>query len=199
MPDARRNGMAVYNAGKFTDETLPCVVIIQEGGKQEERVRGVAGGKFHSLAVTESGRVFSWGLNVKQLWSLTEEQLEQRGNTVPMRFRGDLEHHRIRSVTAEKYRSGAVTENGTVYVWGVNSLGKFEGYDGVVDQYEFEPRLVQGILNKKHVISISMNLDGTTLAVTNDGWVYKLHVLLQSHGIRLARTTVDLLVHHSRS
>lgn len=32
----------------------------------------------------------------------------------------------------------------------------------------------------------------------DDSWVYKLHVLLQSHGIRLAGTTVDLLAHHSR-
>ena len=152
----------------YAHEVLPQRVIVQETGKAAERLRGAAGGTNHSLAVTESGNVFCWGSNVNNILGFLYDDGIGPASlfTVPTRLRvGDIRDLPVRSVTAHKDRSGVVAENGRLYVWGKCNLG-------YIEQPVFEPRLMRGVLDHKHAISMSMNCDGTTLVVTNDGSVY---------------------------
>lgn len=199
MPNELEHGNVVDNAGLFLNETLPMRVILPNEDGHEERVRGAAGGEFHSLAVTESGKVFSWGWTTKDIFMHQQfgEECRYVGNTTPTRqFNGDLAWHRVRSVTAEKHRSGAVTETGMVYVWGCDTLlqiGRGSEFFPALPQWEFNPRLVQGRLRRKHAVAISMNCDGTTFVVTNEGFVYDLHTVDHMIGILISGIKVNVI------
>ncbi|GBG70272.1 hypothetical protein CBR_g6400 [Chara braunii] len=84
------------------------------------RVTQVAAGKAFSLAVTEDGRVWSWGCNVKGELGL--------GDTVarllPEMVEGKLAEETVEAVSAGFEHVVALTKQGVLYVWGSNDRGQ---------------------------------------------------------------------------
>lgn len=92
----------------------------------------VALGQDHTLALTRSGEVYSWGLNrFSQLGYVVEAlptangRLEEPIQSIPKRVVGLLRREVVRGVAASKNASACWT-NDAVFTWGTNTgqLGK---------------------------------------------------------------------------
>jgi len=162
-----------------------------------ERVRGdllgevvtsVGCGRYHTVVSTESGRVYSFGLNdVGQLGTHgimgegskrdvicdsggrcegigeIKDTLAEVGEKciggpacrmgVPARVKFESENVQIKSVVAGRYCSAAITKDGDVFVWGLNSCGDVSGHRDELISHPSDaakPRRV----NVKDVVSI---------------------------------------------
>jgi alpha-tubulin suppressor-like RCC1 family protein len=85
------------------------------------RVRSVAAGTFHSLALGWDGQVYSWGRNDYG----QQGHGDKLDRPSPVLVEG-LEG--VRNVDADDSRSLAVTQSGTVFSWGLNLLPEAEGF-----------------------------------------------------------------------
>jgi alpha-tubulin suppressor-like RCC1 family protein len=85
---------------------MPC--------EQGVRMRGVATGDAHSLAVSEEGLVYLWGSHSDKASMLVSDQEPRRVPTVVEPLRGA----RMRMVAAGVAHSVALSEEGLVYTWG---------------------------------------------------------------------------------
>ncbi|XP_066431522.1 alsin isoform X2 [Eleutherodactylus coqui] len=74
-------------------------------------------GRNHGLLLTSDGEVFSFG---KQPWKENASDIPCNVLLVEKALSG----HRVKCVAAGSYHSGAVTENGMVYMWGENTAGQ---------------------------------------------------------------------------
>ena len=91
-------------------------------------ILSVAVGQDHTLALTRSGEVFSWGLNrFSQLGyvvdvsntPLTSSRFEEPIQYVPKRIVGLLKKENVLGVSASKNASACWTKD-TVFTWGTN-------------------------------------------------------------------------------
>eukprot|EP00742_Colponemidia_sp_Colp-10_P005177 GILJ01005529.1.p1 GENE.GILJ01005529.1~~GILJ01005529.1.p1 ORF type:complete len:638 (+),score=72.35 GILJ01005529.1:42-1916(+) len=89
---------------------------------QKERVRLLAVGRFHSLAVTVGGDVYGWGSNeYGQLgW---QETVAARIHTEPVLI-PDLIDRKIIQISAGFVHSAAVNHAGDLFTWGSNVYGQ---------------------------------------------------------------------------
>ena len=96
-------------------------------------VLSVALGQDHTLVLTKSGEVYSWGLNrFSQLGYIVEVSPSSNGRyeepiqSIPKRVVGLLRKEVVRGVAASKNASVCWT-NDTVFTWGTNTgqLGRF--------------------------------------------------------------------------
>lgn len=96
-------------------------------------VLSVALGQDHTLVLTKSGEVYSWGLNrFSQLGYVVEVSPTSNGRheepiqSIPKRVVGLLRKEVVRGVAASKNASACWT-NDTVFTWGTNTgqLGRF--------------------------------------------------------------------------
>jgi X-linked retinitis pigmentosa GTPase regulator len=84
-----------------------------------ERVTDVACGIFHTLILTENGRVYATGGN-----SFGQLGIGTKKNTnIPTRIK-DFERVRVQKIACG-HHSAALTEKGDVYVWGTGIFGEY--------------------------------------------------------------------------
>ncbi len=97
----------------------------------EESIVQISAGVDHLLMLGESGKVYSYGKNV--YWQLGDGTTNARdkyiSTVVKINENGKLE--KVTEVSAGDRYSIAVTEDGFVYVWGINETYQI-GYDNVV-------------------------------------------------------------------
>jgi hypothetical protein len=117
-------GAAVGHGDRDVTYFVPTPVAAMAG----VRVRRVAAGWYHSLALTWDGRVYSWGgNNYGQLGH--GDKLERPSPALV----GELEG--VRGVTAHSNQSLAVTQSGTVFSWGHAVYG---------EEHSARPIIVEG-------------------------------------------------------
>ncbi|KAK4189670.1 regulator of chromosome condensation 1/beta-lactamase-inhibitor protein II [Podospora australis] len=131
VPSSKRNTIGGTKAG----EDSACVMLpsLVEGLAGKKVVK-ITGGNKHSLALTETGEVYSWGMvdgfaTGHRLADFTEgdERVvrDERGRPrilkVPTKIRGALEGKKVISVTAGGEHSLVVTSEGKAYGWGFNN------------------------------------------------------------------------------
>ena len=87
----------------------------------------VALGQDHTLALTRSGEVYSWGLNrfsqvgyVVEALPTANGRLEEPIQSIPKRVVGLLRREVVRGVAASKNASACWT-NDAVFTWGTNT------------------------------------------------------------------------------
>jgi alpha-tubulin suppressor-like RCC1 family protein len=83
----------------------------------------VAAGQFHSLALTASGEVISWGMNTNgQLGDGTQSNRVYPVSVMNIDGTGYLTG--VKQISAKGYNSLAVKTDGTLWAWGDNSKGQ---------------------------------------------------------------------------
>lgn len=162
-------------------------------------VVSVALGQDHTLALIDTGAVFSWGLNrFSQLGYVVEtngnSRLDDPVQATPRVISGPLKHENVIGIAACKTASACWTDK-SVYTWGKNNgqLGTFvannatgliqlsmffAGYDKSSQPVQVQPRLVTKVT--KPVISIVMTVGPNLL------YLFGLHHLMPEQDSAMA-------------
>lgn len=122
-----------------------------------------SGGK-HALALTQDGKVFSWGEG--------EDGKLGHGNCLSLnkpRLIEALKSKRIRDVACGSGHSAAIASNGELYTWGLGEYGRL-GHGDTVTQ--LRPKLVQTLIGQRVVQVACGSRDAQTMALTSDGSVF---------------------------
>jgi alpha-tubulin suppressor-like RCC1 family protein len=131
-------------------------------------VASVVAGAFHALALTGSGRVYSWAHSDGLQYNSDGDgsNTEHVDCSIPQLITALL-GERVRAVGMGPYTSLAVIDTGALYTWGENRFGNL----GHGDEYNRNrPTLVQG-LHGIPMVAVSASFHHT-LAVIADGSVY---------------------------
>ncbi|XP_076757246.1 uncharacterized protein LOC143427199 [Xylocopa sonorina] len=118
----------------------------------------------HVLALTHGGQVYSWGHNSYcELGNGTAPQ-----SLTPTLVKSNLSAKCVVDVACGSHHSLALTLDGEVYAWGLNTSGQV-GCGIYTSQNS--PRKVNNSLSGKNVVCISCG-DSSSIAVTSNGEVY---------------------------
>ena len=124
------------------------------------RIASTATGSVHSLAVTEDGRVLSWGRDLGQLGRPRKGRKHDHNHLIG--FIPDI--GRVRSVAACDHTSCAVTIDGKLFVWGKTQFRT----SGRV-HFSRAPLLVDALCD--HVVDSVSMFFGHVVVLTRDGRV----------------------------
>jgi alpha-tubulin suppressor-like RCC1 family protein len=113
-----RNLFGQLGDGTTGDRMTPVPVRLPAGA----RVRAIAAGGNHSLALASSGQVFAWGLNL--FGQLGDGSTGDRTVPVQAGLPGGVT---VTGVTATESGSLALTGDGQVLAWGANGDGQLGG------------------------------------------------------------------------
>ncbi|KAI0369776.1 hypothetical protein BV20DRAFT_996250 [Pilatotrama ljubarskyi] len=121
-----------------------------------QTVTSVAAGQDHTLILTKSGEVYSWGLNrFSQLGYIVEAVAGTRSDEpiqlTPRKIAGGIKNRTVVGVAACKTASVCWTAE-EVFTWGTNN-GQL-GYDRAAHPVQMQPRVVTKVT--KPVISVSI-------------------------------------------
>ncbi|XP_066595212.1 E3 ubiquitin-protein ligase HERC2 [Prorops nasuta] len=122
-----------------------------------------SGGK-HALALTQDGKVFSWGEG--------EDGKLGHGNTHSLdkpRLIETLKSKRIRDIACGSGHSAAISSSGELYTWGLGEYGRL-GHGDTITQ--MKPKLVQALVGQRVTQVACGSRDAQTMALTTDGMVY---------------------------
>jgi len=126
---------------------------------QEEKVKNILCGWDHTLALTESGSVYTWGRNI-----LAQCGTGSRNN---VKFPEKLMIGKAKSIACGAGHSLVLLENGQVYGWGENGDGQL-GL-GRETHCELSPALVsEGLARVKKIVCGSYH----TIVLCTDGCLY---------------------------
>ncbi|KZV84965.1 hypothetical protein EXIGLDRAFT_726601 [Exidia glandulosa HHB12029] len=118
-------------------------------------IAAIALGQDHSLAVTSSGELFSWGSNrYGQLGYVIEGAAVGDIQAAPRKIAGGLRKEKVHGVAACRTASACWTTEGHVYTWGTN-VGQL-GYDRTANQQiQVLPRRVTTL--EEQVASVALS------------------------------------------
>ncbi|WED43764.1 RCC1 domain-containing protein [Legionella cardiaca] len=127
----------------------------------KEKIKAIVGGKWHFLALTEAGNVYSWGFNKEgQLGINSEGYIEQPTLINELK-------EKVSFIVAGFYHSVCLTKDGEVYTFGDNQKGQL-GLSN--SNCPHTPQLVSALKNK--VISKVAANGNYTLCLTSEGQLY---------------------------
>ncbi|CAM9159061.1 unnamed protein product [Choristocarpus tenellus] len=176
------HGGDVYSFGKadfFLGYDLPNASDVIRPRRVESlanlQVVCVAASRYHSVAVTLGGKVFTWGHGRSGRLGHGDEGVR----ILPTLVEG-LSHKMAVGVAAAENHTVALTSDGLLYTWGSNRFGQL-GHGGshggnvgrvsaTVTGVRLSPKRVEG-LRKVNVVQVATGA-GHTAAVTSQGMVY---------------------------
>lgn len=157
--------------GLAGDSYVP--VAVADGGVsfQSKKILQVAAGSYHSLAIDDQGKVYTWGRN--QFGQLGNGNTGTDSNVPVEVLNGNIlfQTKKIIQVAAGSSHSIALDDQGKVYTWGLNMYGQL-GDSSYTDR-DVPVAVAHGSIGfqSKHIIWIAGGLYHT-LAVASDGSVY---------------------------
>ncbi len=169
------NGDSQLGNTKTTDSLLPLHIatIGAADDGQVSLINSVSAGGFHSLALLNSKRVYSWGLNT--YGELGDNTTTTRTSPILVKDApgtGYLEN--IVQIAAGEYHSLALDSSGYVWAWGRNSA-TYAGAvgDGSSTQRNLPVKVVHpsGVGYLSNIIYIAAGF-AFSVAVDKDGYVY---------------------------
>jgi len=127
-------------------------------------ITAIAAGNYHTLALAENGTVYAWGMNdYGQLGIAGDVDTAQSPTQVTT-------ISNVVDIAAGFYHTLALTEDGTVYAWGMNDHGQL-GIGSDVDQSE--PTIV-ATLNNAQIVDVAAGSGSfISLAIAADGTLYE--------------------------
>ncbi|WKU07125.1 RCC1 domain-containing protein [Micromonospora sp. HUAS LYJ1] len=109
------NAYGQLGDGTQTNRTAPVPVTLPGSPDAVE----VAGGQYHSLALTKDGRVFAWGRNNRG--QIGDGTTTDRLTPVQVSFPAGTS---VTAIASHNMHNIAVTSTGQVYTWGDNTFGQ---------------------------------------------------------------------------
>ncbi|KAK3156278.1 hypothetical protein QOZ80_2AG0105090 [Eleusine coracana subsp. coracana] len=129
-------------------------------------VSGVAGGHYHSLAVSADGEVWAWGRNDEgQLGRGLQSPRNTWSN--PEQVRG-LENVRVRDASASGVVSAAIGSDGSLWVWGRSKRGQLGLGKDIIEAAV--PSRVEALASYD-IVKVSFGW-GHAMALTKDGKLF---------------------------
>ncbi|KAG7960331.1 hypothetical protein I3843_10G117400 [Carya illinoinensis] len=124
-------------------QKLPCKVDTLHGSF----IMLVSAAKFHSVAVSTRGEVYTWGFGRGGRLGHPDFDIHsgQAAVITPRQVTSGLGSRRVRAIAAAKHHTVAATEGGEVFTWGSNREGQL-GYTSVDTQPT--PRRVSSLKSK---------------------------------------------------
>lgn len=148
-----------------TTTTLPQTAPTRVEAFAGERIVAVSAAKFHSVALTDSGAVYTWGFGRSGRLGHGDSLIHSGvGAAILPRAVAGLGGVRVVAVAAGKHHTLAAADAGDVYSWGSNRDGRL-GYTQVDTQPT--PRKVTA-LSKQRVVAVAC-ANKHSLAVTSAG------------------------------
>ena len=144
------DSFVVYLLPKLIDFNNELVIQISCGGA-------------HSMALTSSGHIYSWGWNRFGQIGCGQEKGEIISKPYHLKYFNNL---CIKSIYSSLCRSFALTSDGLVYSWGYNEFGVL-GHQLDSNEIVFEPRLIK----VSNVISVCHSTFNTYF-LTNERTLY---------------------------
>lgn len=117
------------------NQYVPNRVFIQDDGVEVEIVM-VCAGDSHTMALSKDGTVFSWGNNNFGQLGLQDREVRKTPVKIPRTFFGD---DPVVFIAAGTCHSAAVTQNGSLYTWGLNVSAQL----GMRGPSSLSPQLVE--------------------------------------------------------
>ncbi len=160
--------------GTTTNRAAP-VNIPMTGALAGKRVRAIAVGNYHNLALCEDGTLIGWGDNT--VGELGTGDTVRRRVPVIIPMTGALEGRRIVRIAAGASFSLALCDDGTLATWGYNAQGQL-GNGSTVNSSLPVAVNRSGALLGKNVVKIACGYnhalahcdDGSLAAWGNNGW-----------------------------
>ena len=156
------NFKGMLGNGSFESSTTPQKVSMPEG----VRFASIAAGWNHVIALSTDGRIYTWGSNAYgQLGSDATDAV-----TMPKEMKYSISKPVV-AVAAGNSFSLALTADGEVYAWGLNSLGQL----GVPNDSLKETRIPQKIEALSGVTATSIhagNATGGIIAADGKVWIW---------------------------
>ncbi|CAA3000647.1 Ankyrin repeat family regulator of chromosome condensation (RCC1) family isoform 1 [Olea europaea subsp. europaea] len=145
-------------------QKLPCKVDSLHGSF----IKLVSASKFHSVAVTALGEVYTWGFGRGGRLGHPDFDIHsgQAAVITPRQVTSGLGARRVKAVAAAKHHTVVATESGEVFTWGSNREGQL-GYTSVDTQPT--PRRVSSLKSK--IVSVAA-ANKHTAVVSEAGEVY---------------------------
>ena len=130
-------------------------------------VRMVDCGEQHTIMLTQSGHVWTWGNNNEGQLGLLIKDSSRQYSPEPAQITQTFAVHRISFVAAGNKHSMAITDQGDMYTWGRGKEGQL-GLGGIENKRE--PQIVPSLQGREVVYASGG--DGMTAAIVVDGSVY---------------------------
>ncbi|KAL5547330.1 hypothetical protein UlMin_007017 [Ulmus minor] len=153
-------------------QKLPCKVESLHGSL----LKMVSAAKFHSVAVTARGEVYTWGFGRGGRLGHPDFDIHsgQAAVITPRQVISGLGSRRVKAIAAAKHHTAIATESGDVFTWGSNREGQL-GYTSVDTQPI--PRRVSSLRSKivavaaanKHTVVVSETGEVFTWGCNREG------------------------------
>jgi alpha-tubulin suppressor-like RCC1 family protein len=166
------------NNGQLGDGTTEQTSIPKEITHQfslnfGEKIISVSLGYNYSSAITSEGRIFTWGYNAYGQLGNSTTVSSKKPIEISSQF--DMnEGEIIKELSLGRYHSSAITSNGRVFVWGLNSSGQLGNNLISYDSANSDPIEITnyfGLNDGELVISISMGSEHS-IAYTSEGRIF---------------------------
>ncbi|KAF7801456.1 Inhibitor of Bruton tyrosine kinase [Senna tora] len=145
-------------------QKLPCKVDSLNGSF----IKLISAAKFHSVAVTARGEVYTWGFGRGGRLGHPDFDIHsgQAAVITPRQVTSGLGSRRVRAIAAAKHHTVIATEGGEVFTWGSNREGQL-GYTSVDTQPT--PRRVTSLRSKIVAVAAA---NKHTAVVSDSGEVF---------------------------
>ena len=124
----------------------------------------IAAGNKHSMAVTASGDVFTWGRGKEGQLGLGGSENKSEPQIV-----SSLQGRAVVFAAGGECMSAVIVEDGSLYTWGAGDLGKLG--QGSISANQRLPRMVRGALLNEVVVQVSLGFEHSG-CVTESGKLF---------------------------
>jgi alpha-tubulin suppressor-like RCC1 family protein len=134
-----------------------------------ETITQIAAGVNHSLVLTDSGKLYSWGYN--DSGQLGNGTIDNSPVPTAVDMTGVLNGATVTQIAAGEYHSLALTDDGKVHSWGAGAFGQLGNGQAYLNATTPVDVVSYGALDGKAVIQIAAGYSHS-LALTSDGGLY---------------------------
>ncbi|XMB73072.1 InlB B-repeat-containing protein [Mycoplasmatota bacterium WC30] len=167
-----KNRYGVFGENTTEYELSPIDITSQFDLNAEEKIIGVFPGLYFCMALTDSGRVFTWGLNSYGQLGIGRLDEDNYYTPIDITLNFELqENETIINMASGSSHALALSSSGRVFTWGFNDYRQL-GYAGSYDESSFwSPREVNSYLPILEGETISSLESGGfhSLAITSEG------------------------------
>jgi uncharacterized repeat protein (TIGR02543 family) len=165
-----RNTEGQGGVGNSTNQNVPIEITPSFGLVGTDIIVSLQLGLFHSVALSSTGRVFTWGRNTEGQGGVGNST----NQNVPIEITNNFSLNNgetITSVYAGAYFSGALSSDGNVFMWGTNDQGQVGNSStaAVLSPVNITTRFNLDAEDRIQTLSLGYN---HASAISEDGKVY---------------------------